>query len=202
MIGDAYSTASQVTATAGTAASAAVTTAASAGAIAASTATMAVPIIGAAVLAVTLVLGSIARRNAQKTAATKIVNDVEPQLRANVEGYLSGPRTVSSQRQAIANFNAGWQLVLDNCGQSSLGSAGQRCISERQRGGTAPWCPTPSHTGCDWFALYLDPIANDTPNADPVSNAVSELLPDLTAAQLQQAPVWIAAGLIALGVLL
>jgi hypothetical protein len=40
----------------------------------------------------------------------------------------------------------------------SLGDAGARCISDRQRGGK--W---------DWFAYYRDPIANDS---NVISDAV------------------------------
>jgi len=54
---------------------------------------------------------------------------------------------------------------MANCGAAEMGEPGRRCISERQRGGTAPWCPTGS--GCDWFILYRDPIANDVPVPSP-----------------------------------
>lgn len=119
----------------------------------------AVPLIGAAVAGVTMLLTAMYKRNAQKEGATKVVNELEPQLTVNKDGYLNGPRTVSSQAQALANFDAMWNMVVQACSDPSLGKAGQRCISERQRGGTAPWCPT--GTGCDWFILYRDPIAND-----------------------------------------
>ena len=40
--------------------------------------------------------------------------------------------------------------VVTQCSNGSLGDAGARCISDRQRGGK--W---------DWFAYYRDPIASD-----------------------------------------
>lgn len=126
-------------------------------------ATIGIPVIGAAVVGVTLWLSNMYKLGKQKEAATGIVNEIEKQLQANLAGYQSGPRTPESQLQALANFDAGWQAVLENCGNPQLGSAGQRCISERQQGGTAPWCPKPGGLGCDWFALYRDPIANDIP---------------------------------------
>ena len=146
-------TGTQIVATGGTIASGTIIAAGTAGTLAASTVAIAVPVIGAAVLAVTLVIGNIARKNAQKTAATKIVDEVGPQMKANLDAYMNGPRTRSSQRQALYNFDALWQLILDNCGQPALGSAGERCISA-QRGGIAPWCPTPDHRGCDAFTAY------------------------------------------------
>lgn len=132
---------------------------ATAGSIAVSTAPLwttaawAVPVIGAAVAAVTFGLSRIFRRGAQKRAATQIVDELEPLLKQNLEGYLSGPRTVESQRQALQNFDAAWQYLTSSrgCGNPDLGDAGRRCISERARGGR--W---------DWWAAYRDPIANDT----------------------------------------
>ena len=149
--------------TAGTAATA--TTAATAATMA-TWAAVAVPLIGVAVVAVTLWLTSMFKRNAQKEAATDIVDQIEIQLKDNLSGYLSGPRTQQSQLQALANFDAGWAAVVENCSNPQLGSAGERCISERQQGGTAPWCSLPGGKGCDWFVRYRDPIANDTPNPD------------------------------------
>jgi hypothetical protein len=140
---------------------------------------MAVPVIGAAVAGVTMLLMAMFRRGAQKEAATKVVNELEPQLKINLDGYLNGPRNVSSQAQALANFDAMWNMVVEACSNPQLGSAGQRCISERQRGGSAPWCPT--GTGCDWFILYRDPIANDTQvRPDPVLDAGGNLIDSIT----------------------
>src|SRR4051794_11381381 len=95
-LGDVDSTAAQVTGAGGSIAAGAITTAATSGAIAASTAAVAVPIIGAVVLGVTLWLTSISKKNAQKTAATHIVDDIEPRLQQNLEGYINGPRTPES----------------------------------------------------------------------------------------------------------
>ena len=136
-------------------------------------AAVAIPVVGAAVAAVTIWLSSMFRKNAQKEAATNIVDQIEVQLKSNLEGYLNGPRTQQSQLQALANFDAGWQAVVENCSNPELGSAGKRCISERQQGGTAPWCSLPGGKGCDWFTRYRDPIANDTP-VQSLNNKVIE----------------------------
>lgn len=130
-------------------------------------ATIGIPVIGAAVVGVTMWLSAMYKRGAQKEAATNIVDQIEVQLKANLDGYLNGPRTVESQLQALANFDAGWDAVVQNCSNPELGSAGQRCISERQQGGIAPWCTTPDKRGCDWFTRYRDPIANDVPVQTP-----------------------------------
>ena len=77
--------------------------------------------------------------------------------------YFAQPvRTASMQQTALANVQQiiGWLNQM--CSNPALGSAGQRCISERiVRGGTAPWCPNPGNKGCDWYTTIVDPIAND-----------------------------------------
>jgi hypothetical protein len=114
---------------------------------------MAVPVIGAVVAGVTLALLAIFSRKGpkQKVATTEIVNKVEPLLQENLAGYMAGPRTRSSQAQALENFKAGWQFVVDNCDVPVMGNPGQECVKDRQRGGE--W---------DWFSYYYDPIANDS----------------------------------------
>jgi hypothetical protein len=86
------------------------------------------------------------------TQATQIVNQIEPYLKQNVANYLAvgTPRPKSVQQSALNVFNGAWQNVLTSCGNPSLGDAGTRCISDRNRGGK--W---------DWFSYYYDPIAND-----------------------------------------
>jgi hypothetical protein len=118
---------------------------------------LAVPVIGAAVAGVTIALYLIFARKGpkQKTATTNIVDQVEPALRENVQGYLAGPRTVSSQRQAIANFEAGWAYVVEYCDTPAMGEPGKRCVNERKEGARPSW-------GQNWFEMYLDPIRNDT----------------------------------------
>lgn len=136
-------------------------------------ATAAIPIIGPIVAGVTIGLSLLFARKGpqQKRATTAIVNDVEPHLQANLRGYFDGPRTQSSQQQAIQNFYAGWQYVLDQCGAAAMGEPGQRCISERAESSTTPY---------NWFHLYLDPIRYDTDvkaDPDPLTAAVEGFLP-------------------------
>lgn len=122
--------------------------------------------IGAAIAGVGIALALIFSRKgpAQKVATTHIVDEVEPQLRANRDAYLSGPRTLNDQQAALANFDYAWSQVMAACGQVSLGNPGRACIADRQRGGQ--W---------DWFSYYRDPIANDAPNPDAVESAFNNI---------------------------
>jgi hypothetical protein len=113
---------------------------------------VAIPVVGAIVAGVILALTLLFNRKGpkQKIATTEIVNKVEPLLQQNLEGYMAGPRNLVSQAQALENFKAGWQYVVDNCDVPVMGEPGQRCVADRQRGGQ--W---------DWWSYYYDPIAND-----------------------------------------
>lgn len=141
---------------------------------------LSVPVVGVAIAGITLALTAIFMRKGpkQKELATEAVNQVSDLMTKNLNEYLAGPRTAESQTVALANFDAAWAWLIsqDGCGNPALGSAGQRCISERQRGGSAPWCPT--GTGCDYFATLRDPIANDTrPQELATASASAGLLP-------------------------
>lgn len=151
---------------------------------------MAIPVIGAVVAGVTLGLQFLLNRKgpAQKIATTKIVDSIEngwtgtdgvrhPGLKDNLIGYMQGPRTVSSQLQALANFDAAWGYVVANCNTAKMGDPGQRCVADRQQG-ACKWQRGPGdsmeqydgvHPGeCwNWFTGYRDPIARDIPVPDP-----------------------------------
>jgi len=119
-----------------------------------------IPIIGPAIVGVTLGLHALFNRKGpkQKTLTTGLVDDLEPQLRANRDAYLEGPRTVEGQAAALQNFDSAWAWLTSNeaCGNPGYGKPGQACISDRARGG--------KH---DWFALYRDPISQAAPNSSP-----------------------------------
>lgn len=152
----------------------------------------AVPVVGAVVAGVTIALALIFARKGprQKVATTQIVDAVEPKLAENRDGYLNGPRTRSSQAQAIQNFLAGWEYVRQQCGAPEMGEPGRRCIVERDRRGV--W---------DWWALYHDPIARDTPQDDPIIPglpSVNDLFQYSDTAGVSWLPLAIGSGLIAL----
>lgn len=109
--------------------------------------------------------------------ATQFVNQAVALLQNYLSQYMAQPvHYASMQAQYLAIFDATWARLVQLCEQPALGSAGKRCISERQRGGVAPWCPNPGHTGCDMFVTLRDPVANDpnvVPDPSPVSGVLS-----------------------------
>lgn len=179
-------------------------TVSSAGAIASGTAplwtaaTWAIPVIGAAVAGVCLALMAIFNRKGpkQKEETTRIVEEVISQLQQNLVAYQAGPHTISSQAQALANFDAGWQFILSNCGLEEMGDPGQRCILERMPrrlcdaayanpGSIVSWWRPDlnevlSRDQCGRYEMEGDlrsPIAND-PNVrpDPILGDTGEII--------------------------
>ncbi len=99
----------------------------------------------------------------------------------NFKAYMNSPvHYASLQAAALNNFDTLMAALNQACSDPALGAAGRRCISERLvKGGTAPWCPNPGHTGCDWITTLRDPIANDpnvVPDPSPVAQAGSSVL--------------------------
>jgi hypothetical protein len=97
--------------------------------------------------------------------SSRLVDRLEPQLKANRDAYLAGSRTQAEQTAAAAVFDGAWAWLssFDACGSPDLGDAGRRCLSDRARGGK--W---------DWFALYRDPIANDPAvQLSPIASAAA-----------------------------
>lgn len=108
--------------------------------------------------------------------ATKIANQAAQLAVQNLQAYqaIPAPRYKSIQAAYLNNFDTIWSAMQQACSDPNLGDAGKRCISERIRGGSAPWCPNPGHVGCDMFTTLRDPIAND-PNvvSDPTSTSIA-----------------------------
>jgi len=91
-----------------------------------------------AFIGVTTLIGLFKKRGAQKVAATEVVNEAEPILQQNLAAWQNSEKYQSQQEFAIANFYDVWVNVERFCGNPKLGSAGERCISERQEGGESP----------------------------------------------------------------
>lgn len=107
--------------------------------------------------------------------ATQVVDQIEPALKANLDAYLNGPRTIADQTAALNAFDYAWSQVVQACSSPQLGDAGKRCISERGPGGRPSW-------GKNWFELYRDPIAHDVAKAPATIAAAAESVlsnPDL-----------------------
>ena len=136
-----------------------------------------IPIVGPIIAGVSLGLSVLFNRRGpkQKVASTKIADEIEELLKENLAGYMASDRTKTIQAYALKNFDDAWAFLSssDGCGSPDLGEPGRRCISERQRGGSAPWCPT--GTGCDWFTLYRDPISTDQAKDDAALSLVPSL---------------------------
>ncbi len=164
-------------------------TVASTGGLWGMSAAVAVPVIGAAVAGITFALVKLFGRLGpkQKVATTHVVDTIEPILAENRDQYLAGPRTRSSQEQALANFDAGWQWVKDHCLIPEMGDPGRRCVEDRQSGGQ--W---------DWFAYYRDPIANDPEvRPDPIfSDSAGNLFADVGQLAQGNGPLLVAGGLV------
>lgn len=131
---------------------------------------LAVPVIGAAIVGVTIAI-VVLLRAAQGCGQTCIVtsqwaNEAEDLLKKNLAGYLAlpTPRPRSAQNTALSNFNVVWARLQQMCGEPATGDAGRRCIADRQQGA----CKWQDSSGqCwNWFAGYHDPIASDLNVAD------------------------------------
>lgn len=144
--------------------------------------------IGAGIAAVGMVVAAlVANSGCGPTCvlATHLVDNLEPQLRANRDAYLAGPRTQANQAAALANFDAAfaWLRSAQACGAAELGNAGRRCIEDRDRGGK--W---------DWYAYYRDPIANDP--------TVQQAAPLFATGTADNSLLWLAGGLVLMGIFL
>jgi len=189
-VGKALGIATPVITTAAAAGAAASIASGGTGLILGMTASLAVPIIGAALAAVTAIITTLIENSGCGETCIETsqwANQAEPALLANIQAYfnLPAPRTVSQQNAALSNFIAIWTTLENQCSQAGLGTAGQDCISDRQAG-ACKWKQTatspllayvqygePNVGECwNWWSGYHDPIANDQVVADdPVVSA-------------------------------
>ncbi len=127
------------------------------------TAAAAIPIAGA-LLAVGVLVFSLlhnSRGLQQDAETTAIVNKAQTYMQQNLAAWNASNKSLANQTLALKNFDDAWQVVMNFCSQPSEGSPGQRCISERQRGGIY-----------DYFAAMRDPISND-PQAGAIDRQVA-----------------------------
>ena len=116
------------------------------------------------------------------TQASNIANQVGDQMSSAMSVYMNSQvHTVAMQAAYLQLFDACWAQLQQACGNSALGAAGQRCISDRQAGActwkcsafgwnqaqsgawTYTWAgPAGSGDTCwNWFNGMRDPVAND-----------------------------------------
>jgi hypothetical protein len=123
-----------------------------------STAAAAIPIAGAVIAVGVLIYGFLhnSRGLQQNVETTNVVNEAARLMQQNLDAWNATSKSYSTQTAALTQFDALWAQVVKFCSQASEGKPGERCISERQRGGKY-----------DFFSYYRDPIANDPHAGDP-----------------------------------
>jgi hypothetical protein len=130
---------------------------------------------GIAELMATLGIGSGC--GATCVQSSNFANQVQAPLEQNISTYfaITPPRPQSAQTAALAVFDTMWAQLQQACGNTALGAAGQRCITDRQAGACTwkqtadkvpPWGTPPTGSCWNWFNGFRDPIAND-PNVVP-----------------------------------
>jgi hypothetical protein len=112
----------------------------------------AIPIAGAVIAIGTVIFSLLhnSRGLQQDAETTAAVNKAATYMQQNLNAWNASNKNLATQAAALQNFDNAWQAVVNFCGQASEGSPGQRCISERTRGGKY-----------DFYSYYRDPIAND-----------------------------------------
>jgi hypothetical protein len=134
----------------------------------------AVPFIGPALMAATLLVQYLVANSGCGITCVETsewADQAAAALQQVMDGYfaLPAPRTQTQKALAVANFNTIWQQLVAACGQAGTGNAGVRCISDRQSGACtwkqkyAPVYPGQPNIGdCwNWFSGYLQPIQQD-----------------------------------------
>lgn len=178
-------------------------------------------LIGAAAAAL-ISVGSLIANEFQGCGQTCVVasndaNKFGDLLKQNLDAYVSAPFNASLQAAALNNFDTVWAALSQACSDPSLGSAGQRCISDRQRGactwkaspgGWNPdgsgsytwqdWGPAGSGSGCwNYFVGFRDPITNDprSSGAGAIAGSIGSFLNALPISPLWIGVILIGAGL-------
>lgn len=125
--------------------------------------------------------------------SSKYADQASQILQQNFDTYFSLPipRDPVAQAAALRIFDAIWADLQQACSNPALGTAGRKCISDRQAG-ACTWKQTAegaaSHPGLvpaagacwNWFNGYRDAIANDPDVGAP--SAATSLLSQITGA--------------------
>jgi hypothetical protein len=163
---------------------------------------VAVPVIGAALVGATLLAVYLIKNSGCGITCIETsewANKAAQALQQNLDAYMAlpAPRPEAAKKVALANFDAIWNTLKQQCGQSGTGNAGVRCITDRQSGA----CKWRDASGAcwNWDIGYRKPIEND-PVASPTST--SAFSADLSSLESGGSllPLLMAGGLIALAV--
>jgi hypothetical protein len=132
------------------------------------TTTVAIPIVGAAIAGISLGIEAILHSGCGESCivTSEWANQAEVLLRKNLTEYqaIPAPRPRSVQQIAMANFQAIWNRLVEQCSQPGLSTAGINCIGDRQDG-ACKWHDA-SGQCWNWWSGYYYPIANDTQTYD------------------------------------
>lgn len=137
------------------------------------TAAQAIPIIGAAMAGLIIGIQAILNSGCGQTCivTSQWANAASALLEQNIQAYFGNPapRSAEQKAQALANFDAIWNKLVQLCSQPGLSTAGQNCIADRQAG-ACKWHQTgqpefpgqPTYGACwNWFNSFRDPIDQD-----------------------------------------
>ena len=98
-------------------------------------------------------LAGLFQPDLKKIQASNDANEVANQMTQNLSAWYAlkpSQKTTEVQAYFINNYDQLWNALEQLCSNPQLGSAGQNCLSDRERGGKYP------------FPVYfLDPIVND-----------------------------------------
>jgi hypothetical protein len=167
---------------------------------------VAVPIIGAALVGVTMLAVYLIQNSGcgQTCIVTsQWANKAEDALRQNLAAYMAlpAPRPAAAKAVALANFDAIWKTLEAQCGQPGTGNAGVRCITDRQSG-ACKWRDA-SGQCWNWFLGYRSPIEQDVPASDTAtstSGSAAGLISSLETPGSSLLPLLAMGGLVALAV--
>lgn len=162
---------------------------------------VAVPLIGAAIVGVTIAITMLLRSGCGKSCVitSNWANEAEALLLKNIQAYFAipAPRTRLQQQAALENFDKIWNYLASECA-TVPGRAGEDCIKDR-KAGACEWKQTadsillkypgePQPGQCwNWHSGYRDPIANDTQVTDATSQTDTGVAQTLTNAGAQLA---------------
>lgn len=141
--------------------------------------------------------------------ASQDANKYGDMMTQNLQAYLSSPIHFQSlQQAALNNFDALWAVLQRACSDPSLGTAGQKCISDREQGActwkstpggwsqvngqwtyTAPGPAGSGDTCWNYFVGMRDPIANDPSVVpDPVPTSTTGTTVDVNGNPISAVP--------------
>jgi hypothetical protein len=130
-------------------------------------------LIGVGVLIYSLLHNS--RGLQQNDETSRMAEKAIAYMQQNLAAWNGSNKSLANQVQALANFDNAWEALKNFCLNGNEGDPGQRCVSERQRGGKY-----------DCFVTLRDPIAND-PQAGAIDRAAAQIAAQQTSAQVTSA---------------